>query len=99
MREYTLISVISFFVTIIIDRISGIRILKRGEFYLFLLVILFFKLLVNGSLAGRGIVIYNPVFFLGIRILTIPLEDFLLGFSMVTLTVVFWEYWRAGVKE
>jgi len=39
-------------------------------------------------------VMYNPQFFMGIRIGTIPLEDFLFGFSMVTLSIVCWEYFK-----
>jgi lycopene cyclase domain-containing protein len=37
---------------------------------------------------------YNSQFFMGIRIGTIPLEDFLFGFSMVTLSIVCWEYFK-----
>ena len=51
----------------------------------------FFKFLVNGYLTGQNIVVYDPAFFLEFRIGSIPLEDFLFGFSMVTLTIIGWE--------
>jgi len=94
MKEYTLLGVISVVITIILDRVSGINVLKRKRFYLFLLVIIVFKLLVNGFLTGKDVVLYNPEFFLSFRIGSIPLEDFLFGFSMVTMTIIFWEYFK-----
>lgn len=54
-----------------------------------------FKLLVNGYLTGQYIVMYNPRFFLNVRIGTIPIEDFLFGFSMIAMTIIFWEYFKA----
>ncbi|MFA5411357.1 MAG: lycopene cyclase domain-containing protein [Candidatus Omnitrophota bacterium] len=94
MKEYTLLAIISLFFTIYLDRASGVNLLKRKMYYLFILIILFFKLLVNGYLTYKAIVIYNSEFFLGFRIGSIPLEDFFFGFSMVTLSIIFWEYFR-----
>ncbi|MBU1869114.1 MAG: lycopene cyclase domain-containing protein [Candidatus Omnitrophica bacterium] len=91
MKEYTLLGIISVIATVIIDRVTGVRILERKQFYFFLVMILFFKLLVNGFLTGTNIVIYDARFFLGFRVTSIPIEDFLFGFSMVTLTLIFWE--------
>ena len=97
MKEYTILAIISVFLTLLVDKKSGIGILKRGEYYLFLLVIVFFKLLVNGYLTSQPIVIYNPQFFLNIRVGSIPIEDFLFGFSMTTMTIIFWE--RFKIKQ
>jgi lycopene cyclase domain-containing protein len=94
MKEYTILSIISVVAAVFVDTKTGVRVLRRKEFYLFIAVILVFKFLVNGFLTGREIVMYNPVFFLGIRVGSIPLEDFMFGFSMVTFTIVFWEYWK-----
>jgi len=55
-------------------------------------VMLFFKIPSNGYLTWRPIVIYNPDQFLGIRLWTIPLEDFLYGFGLITITIVLWEF-------
>jgi lycopene cyclase domain-containing protein len=98
MKEYTLLSLVSVLVAIAIDRKTGVNVLKKREFYFFLLFILFWKFLVNGYLTGFKVVLYNPAFYMGIRLGTIPLEDFLFGFSMVVLSVVFWEYAKAAVK-
>lgn len=94
MKEYTILAAISVIVTIWADRKTGINILKNREYYLFILIIAAFKFLVNGYLTGANIVQYDPRFFLGIRLGSIPVEDFLFGFSMVTLSVIFWEYFK-----
>lgn len=94
MKEYTILAVISVIPAVFLDSKLRIYLLRKKEFWLFLLIIAFFKFLVNGFLTGQNIVMYNPKFFLGIRIGSIPIEDFLFGFSMVTIAVVFWEYFR-----
>ncbi len=94
MKEYTLLGIVSVIITVVIDKLSGVNILKRKMFYLFFLIIMVFKFLVNGYLTGKDIVLYNPEFFLGLRIGSIPLEDFLFGFGMVALTIIFWEYFK-----
>lgn len=96
MKEYTLLGIMAVLLTVFLDRASGINLLKKKEYYAFILVILFFKTLVNGYLTGNNIVIYNPKFFAGIRIGPIPAEDFLFGFSMVTMTIIFWEFLKKG---
>ena len=93
MKEYTLLACLSVIITILLDWISGINVLRRRIFYLFFAIILCFKFFVNGYLTS-WIVLYNPQQFLGFRIGTIPLEDFLFGFSMVTMSIIFWEYFK-----
>ena len=97
MKEYTILAVISVFLVIILDVKIKTRLLRKGEFWLFLFIIILFKLLVNGYLTGENIVMYNPNFFLGFRIGPIPLEDFLFGFSMVTINIISWECFK--IKE
>ncbi len=94
MKEYTLLAVLSVAVTILADAVLKTRLLKKREFYFFIVFILAFKLLVNGYLTAAGIVRYDPDFFMGFRLGSIPAEDFLFGFSMVTLSIVFWEYFK-----
>jgi len=94
MKEYTLIAAFSVLLAVLADRFMGTSLLKRRLFYLFLAVLLGFKFRVNGYLTGSGVVLYNREFFLGVRIGSIPLEDFLFGFSMVVLSVVFWEFFK-----
>ena len=94
MKEYTLLSLLSIILAAILDFKVKTFILKRKEYYLFLIVILFFKILVNGYLTGKNIVVYNPDFFLKVRFGSIPVEDFLFGFSMITVTITCWEHFK-----
>jgi len=94
MKEYTLCALFSVIATGWVDAVTGVKVLRRGIFYVYLAVILCFKLLVNGYLTGAGIVLYDVRYFSDIRFGTIPIEDFLFGFSMVTLTIIFWEFFK-----
>jgi len=94
MKEYTLLAAVSVLLAVSLDVFLKTKLLKRKLFWLFILVILFFKFIVNGYLTGTNIVLYNPGFFMGLRIGSIPMEDFLFGFSMVSLTIIFWEYFK-----
>ncbi|MBN2119518.1 MAG: lycopene cyclase domain-containing protein [Candidatus Omnitrophica bacterium] len=94
MKEYTILSFFSVLVALGIDVALKTRLFKKKEFYLFLSIIYGFKFLVNGFLTGENIVVYHQPFYLGIRLGTIPVEDFLFGFSMIMLTLVFWESFK-----
>ena len=96
MKEYTLLSAASVVIIVVIDRLSRIRLTARPEFYIFLAVIFTFKLLVNGIMTSSGITMYSSGAISGLNLGTIPLEDFLFGFSMVTLTLICWEYFKRG---
>ncbi len=94
MKEYTALSLCFILITLAVDKRLKTAVFRRGLFWFFIIVILGFKLAVNGYLTSKEIVLYNPEFFLGVRIGSIPLEDFLFGFSMVSLGVIFWEYFK-----
>jgi lycopene cyclase domain-containing protein len=55
-------------------------------------ILIFPFLLVNGILTGTGIeapvVSYNPLYNLGIRVMTIPVEDFIYGFELFLLNLL-----------
>lgn len=102
MKEYTILSVISVVAALVLERLSGVRVLRRRAFQVFLLIIFGFMLLVNGYLTGMfgdAIVLYEPRFFLGIRLISIPIEDFMFGFSMIMLAVVVWERTKSAMPE
>ena len=98
MKEYTLLALISVILTIVWDNLSGVKLLKKKIYYFFLFIIFLLKVLVNGALT-KSIVFYRPEFFIGLRLGTIPLEGFLFGFSMVTLSIIFWESFKKPFSE
>lgn len=59
-------------------------------------------LLVNGILTGTGldspIVNYNPKDFIGLRILTIPIEDMFYGYELVLWNIYFFQKFRKEVS-
>ena len=59
-------------------------------------------MIVNGMLTGTAmpgeVVWYNNSETMGIRILTIPLEDFFYGFNLMLLNVTLYEALRSGVS-
>ncbi|MGC8865744.1 MAG: lycopene cyclase domain-containing protein [Bacteroidales bacterium] len=74
--------------------------LKFLRFYAILLVPF---LLVNGILTGmfleKPVVWYHPEAILGIRIITIPLEDVFFGLALMYLILLFYELFQANLKR
>ena len=66
------------------------RMVTRRVFWVAYGIILFFQLLMNGVLTGRGVVTYDPGAIWGPRIAYAPVEDLLFGFALVTLTLATW---------
>ena len=95
MKEYTMFAVASSIATVGLDWALGTKVTSRGLYWIFLAVMFGFKVLVNGYLTWRPIVLYGEQFFLGVKVLTIPVEDFFYGFSLITLSVILWEYFSA----
>ncbi len=94
MKEYTFLAAASVMVTFFLDRRLGARVIPRLRFLGFISLLFALKLWVNGYLTCANIVQYNPRFYLGLRVGCIPIEDFFFGFSMIALTVIFWEYFK-----
>ena len=94
MPEYTISAFASAVVVLFADRLSGIRLSGRKAFWIFLGVMYIFMLPVNGYLTSRPIVLYDSERNLGIRILSMPVEDFFFGFSVMTTTLLFWEFFK-----
>lgn len=94
MKEYTILAVVSVIAVVIVDRLLQVRLLARKEFRIFIAVMFGFTLLANGYLTARPVVLYGEQFFMNLRLWTIPLEDFLYGFSLITLTIILWEYYK-----
>jgi lycopene cyclase domain-containing protein len=95
MKEYTLLAVASVVGVILLDRILHTGVLQRRQFWVALGVMFFFKIPSNGYLTWRPIVLYNADHFMGIRLWTIPVEDFLYGFGLIAFTIILWEYFRS----
>ncbi|MDX9726754.1 MAG: lycopene cyclase domain-containing protein [Bacteroidales bacterium] len=89
-RSYTLVYLLLMIVVLVISSIMKDRLLNR--FYISFLVILIPFIIINGILTGSFIegevVWYNPEEITGIRLGTIPVEDFAYGFSMILINLM-----------
>lgn len=92
MKEYTILALAAAVGAVVLDRVLTTRILMHRRFWVTLAIMFVFKIPSNGYLTGRPIVLYDSSYFLGIRLGTIPLEDFFYGFGLITLSLVLWEY-------
>lgn len=89
-RSYTLVYLLLMIVVLVISSIMKDRLLNR--FYISFLVILIPFIIINGILTGSFIegevVWYNPEEITGIRLGSIPVEDFAYGFSMILINLM-----------
>jgi lycopene cyclase domain-containing protein len=92
MKEYTFLAAGSVVLVLLLDRMLRTHVVRKRAYWIAVCVMFVFKIPSNGYLTWRPIVMYNPAYFLGIRVGTIPLEDFAYGYGLITLTLVLWEY-------
>lgn len=98
MKEYTILSVISVLLAITLDFTLKTKLVKNKKFWIFWAVMFVLIFIVNGYLTWRPIVIYGENYYLGIRLFTIPVEDFLFGFSLITFNIILWEFCAKKIK-
>lgn len=98
MPEYTLLAVLSVVAVVAAELLwwrTGL--FRTARYWISMGIVGCFQVLVDGWLTklSAPIVLYAPEHHLGIRApWDIPVEDFLFGFSMVTLAILLW--CRAG---
>ncbi|GAA4399227.1 hypothetical protein GCM10023168_06230 [Fodinibacter luteus] len=94
MPEYTALAVLSVLGTVAVERFwlrTGV--FRRPQYWIAMGIVYFFMVLVDGWLTklSAPIVIYAGDQITGIRVpWDIPVEDYLFGFSMITLTLLVW---------
>lgn len=95
MGEYTLLAVASVVVVVLYERFwlrSGI--FTDSRFWIAMGICYAFMLLVNGwfTKLSAPIVLYSPDHHLGLRVpWDIPVEDYVFGFSLLTVVVARWK--------
>lgn len=101
MPEYTVLALLSVVLTVGLERVMRTGLFARMQYWLAMLIVFAFQVPVDGWLTKltAPIVIYAPEHHLGLRWpWDIPVEDYLFGFSMVTLSLILWERAKAGSR-
>ena len=94
MPEYTVLAVLSVVGTVLAEVFwlhTGI--FRRAQYWIAMAIVYCFHVLVDGWLTklSAPIVIYDTEEIVGLRIpWDVPVEDYLFGFSMITLTLMVW---------
>lgn len=109
---YTVISAACVVLAVVVDRwVARTRVTSTADWWLAYAIIVFFQLLTNGWLTGRGIVRYSgevilgsgdPAFLGDGRVFFAPVEDLGFGFGLVLGSCVAWTWFgrrRAGARE
>ena len=89
--SYSAIAVVVLLAVLVVDLVVlRTRMVTRRVFWVAYAIVITFQLLMNGVLTGLGVVTYDPAAICVPRIAYAPVEDLLLGFAMVTLTLASW---------
>ena len=106
---YTAIAVVAVLIAVALDRwVARTRLTSTRTWWSAYGIIVFFQLLTNGWLTGRGIVRYDPDTILGSgritfvgdgRLLYAPVEDLAFGFALVLTSCVVWVRLGARAAE
>ena len=101
-RIYTSVTFVSLAFLLIITTYL-LKSVWMGNFFIVYLLLQIPFFIVNGILTGTGlpepVVIYNNAENLGIRILTIPVEDIFYGMCLILLNVLIYELLLAPIQQ
>lgn len=70
------------------------RLLFIKQYYIFLMMLFTLTFIFNYYLTARPVLIYNPEFNTNLRVLTIPVEDFIYSFILMLMTTSLYEYFK-----
>jgi len=82
-KQYTGLTLSFIFIANLVDQFLKTNLLFDKRFYFYLLLIVIFTLIFNGYLTWRPVVTYGVDYQLDFRIITIPVEDFFYGISLL----------------
>src|SRR5690606_14740436 len=82
-EEYTGYALLALGVVAAVDHALGVGLLLAPRALAFFGLVLLLTLVFNGYLTGRPIVLYGERYQLGVRIGTVPVEDFVYGVALV----------------
>ncbi len=100
--SYTVLACLAVVAAVVLDRwVTRTRLTSTGDWWSAYAIVVFFQLVTNGWLTGRGIVRYDPDTILGSgrvvlvgdgRLVYAPVEDLAFGFGLVLVSCVVWTW-------
>lgn len=92
---YTVPALVSVVIVVFLE-LAWLRtgLFRRASYWITMVIVLGFQIPVDGYLTklDAPIVLYDPDHILGVRVpWDIPIEDFLFGFSLVTIVLLLWQ--------
>ncbi len=98
-KEYTAITGIAFAGVMLSDRLLKTHVLLHRNIVGYLLILMLLMAIFNGYLTARPVVLYQPLYQLNWRLLTIPIEDFFYGYTLILLATLIYEKLRYEPKK
>lgn len=91
-KQYTGLTLSFLFLANLVDQFLQTNMLFDKRFYFYLLLIVIFTLIFNGFLTWLPVVTYGVEYQLDFRIITIPVEDFFYGISLLFMNTSLYSY-------
>ena len=98
-RQYTGLVLCCFGMVGLADTLLRTHLLLQPKTYLYLAIVAGLILVFNGYLTARPVVLYDKAYQSGYRILTIPVEDFGYGFTLVLFNAMLYERLKGARHE
>lgn len=98
-QDYTILSMLSCALFFFVANQFYPNILKSRLYWFYIILSFIAFLFFNYLLTSTIIVFYNPEVIWGIRITTIPLEDFFYNFSMLSFYLMFYLYFKNKLRK
>ncbi len=95
-KQYTGLVLICFGLVGLADMLLNLNLLLQPKTYLYLGIVSGLILVFNGYLTARPVVLYGEAYQSGYRILTIPIEDFGYGFTLMLFNAMLYEKLKAA---
>lgn len=90
-QEYTGLALVALGAAALLDHALGVGLLVVPRALAFFGTVLGLTVVCNGYLTARPVVLYDERYQLGLRLFTIPVEDFAFGLALVWITTVFYQ--------
>lgn len=87
-----MICIVLFVFVIQLDLILRTNLFFNKKFWLFHLIIILLATLVDNYISGRPFVIFNPRYLINVRVYFVPIENYLFGFTLLTLNLILFEF-------